>query len=271
MMRGRYVTERVLANVERRLSGRDRAIVDTLDSLRVATTRQLRTLHFTDLTQASSARQAPKALARLARLGLLTSLPRQVGGTRAGSASTIWALDRSGQRLASAAGPAGGIRPRRPWVPSLPFVAHRLAVSQLFVDLTVATRAGGGELLGFEAEPLSWRRYAAPHGGWSYVKPDATVRLAVGEYERGYFIEVDRATEARLTIVRKCTAYRRYWETGRAQDRYGYFPQVAFVVPTDARKELVVDVLAQQPEEAWPLFRVVLADEAPVALIGGTR
>ncbi len=269
MKRGNYITAPTLHRIQRRLSDRDRAIVETLDSLRVATTAQLRRLHFADLTEASAARQAPKTLRRLAGYGVLTVLPRTVGGARAGSAATVWALDRAGQRLASEAGPAGGERTRRPWVPSLPFVAHRLAVSELYIDLAEAAREGACELLSFEAEPLSWRRFAAPLGGIGHLKPDAAVRVGVGEFEHGAFVEIDRSTEARTTIVRKCTAYRRYWEAGREQARFGYFPRVVFAVPSEVRKELVVGVFGAQPEEAWPLFQVVLATELPAALLGG--
>lgn len=174
----------------------------------------------------------------------------------------------AGQRLASEAGPAGGVRTRRPWVPSLPFVAHRLGVSELYVSLTEAARASACEVLGFEAEPQSWRRFTGPHGAAAYVKPDAAVRLAVGEFERGAFVEIDRATEARPTLTRKCTTYRRYWEAGREQARFGYFPRVVFAVPTEARKAAVADVFAAQPEEAWELFRVVLARDLTGALLG---
>lgn len=270
MKRERYVTERAVAQVARRLTERDRGVIETLDLLRVATTAQLRRLHFDDLTEASAARQAPRTLARLQEAGVLTALRERVGGVRAGSSATVWSLDRAGQRLASEAGPAGGLRLRRPWTPGLPFVAHRLAVSGLFVDLTDAARAGACELLTFEAEPMSWRRFTAPHGGPAYVKPDATVRVGLGDFERGFFIEVDRDTQARTTIARKCIAYRRYWEAGREQSRFGYFPRVVFAVPSEARKSALVEVFAAQPEEAWPLFQVVLADDLVASLIGGT-
>jgi hypothetical protein len=269
MKRRRYFTAEALQQLERKLSPRDHAIIDSLDQLRVATTVQLRSLHFTDLTAASAARQAPRTLARLARSGVLVPLPRQVGGVRSGSAATIWALDVAGQRLASQAGPAGGSRLRRPWTPSLPFVAHRLAVSQLYVDLTEAAHAGRCELLTFEAEPLSWRRFTAPHGGTAYIKPDAAVRLGTDDFERGYFIEIDRATEARTTIERKCRSFRQYWEVGREQARLGFFPRVVISVPNDARKASLVEVAAAQPGESLPLFRIVLQSDLIGALIEG--
>lgn len=269
-MKRSYVSASRVARVEQKLSDRDRAIIETLDSLRVATTAQLKRLHFADLTPGSAARQAPKTLAKLARYGALTVLPRRIGGTRAGSAATVWALDVAGQRVASAIGPAGGTRLRRPWTPGLPFLAHRLAVCELYVELVEAERQGAVDLLSFEAEPLSWRRFAAPHGGSAYLKPDASVRLGIGQYERGFFVEIDRSTEALTTIARKCLAYRQYWQAGREQERFGYFPRVVFAVLTEERKAALVNVFSRQPEEAWALFQVVLADELVPMLRGGT-
>jgi hypothetical protein len=266
IVRAPYVTQTKLAELERRLSERDRSLIETLDRLRVATTVQLRRLHFADLSEASAARQAPKALGRLASLRILTQLPRQVGGVRAGSGAAIWSLDVPGQRLASACGPAGGQTLRKPWAPSLAFLAHRLEVSDCYVSLVEATRAGRCKLLDFEAEPLSWRRYAAPLGGWAQLKPDAFCRLAIGDFERGAFVEIDRATEAPSTIKRKVRGYRHYWQTGREQERRGYFPQVVFAVPSEARKEVLVGLFGREPEESWPLYRVVLADHLTDAL-----
>ncbi len=267
-MRGRYVTAERLSRLERSLSDRDRAVISTLDRLRVASTGQLRRLHFAGLSEGSAARQAPRTLRRLEALRLVCCLERRLGGMRAGSAAAVWALDAAGQRIASACGPAGGRRTRRPWTPGLHFLAHRLAISECAVNLTEAARAGRCELLDFDAEPLCWRRYAGPYGGAASLKPDAFIRVAVGEYERGAFLEVDRSTEASSTISRKLAAYRRYWQSGREQARRGYYPKVVFSVPGERRKEALVELAAGQPAEAWPLFRVVLEHDLTAALLG---
>jgi hypothetical protein len=263
-----YLTAKRLALLERTLTPRDRAIIESLDRLRVATTEQLKRLHFADLTERSAARQAPKALNRLAERNLVTKLERQLGGVRSGSRAAVWSLDVAGQRLAAACGPAGGRLTRRPWTPSLAFLAHRLAVSECFVSLTERCRAGDARLLEFDTEPLSWRRYASPYGGTSTLKPDAFCRIAVGDFERGTFVEIDRATESPSTITAKLRAYRQYWETGREQERRGYFPRVTFAVPNEDRKAVLVDLFAAQPEESRPLWQVVIADELTDALIG---
>jgi hypothetical protein len=258
-----------LAALERSLTPQERDIIGTLDRLRVATTKQLRRIHFADHTNASAARQAPALLASLAERRIVTKLERQVGGIRAGSRAAVWSLDLAGQRLASACGPAGGPT-RRPWTPSLAFLAHRLAVSECFVNLTERCRTDSLDLLDFDAEPLCWRRYASPFGGTHSLKPDAYVRLGIGDVERGAFIEIDRATEGRSALTRKFRAYRQYWETGREQARRGYFPRVVFAVPDEERKGLLIDRCAEQPEESWPLWQVVLADDLTGCLIEGS-
>jgi hypothetical protein len=268
MRRQPYVTAKRLAALERTLGPRERAVIDTLDRLRVATTEQLRRLHFADLTPRSAARQAPKTLARLAEQRITCKLGRQLGGARAGSRAAVWSLDTAGQRLASVCGPAGGRALRRPWTPGLAFLAHRLAVSECFVSLAERCQSGGCELLDFEAEPLAWRRYASPYGGASVVKPDAFVRLMAGDFERGAFVEVDRATESRSTLASKLRAYRTFWESGREQSRRGYFPRVVFAVPDEERKEVLVDLFGAQPEGTWPLWQVVLAGDLATALTG---
>lgn len=245
-MTRRYATRKRIAHLEETLTPRERAIIDTLDRLRVATTEQLRRIHFSDLTTHSAARQAPALLGSLAARQVVVKLERQVGGVRAGSRAAVWSLDTAGQRLASSCGPAGGFHRRRPWTPSLSFLAHRLAVSEVFASLAERKQAGAVEMLDFDAEPLSWRRFTSAHGAAAYLKPDAFVRLAV-----------------------KLRAYRQYWETGREQERRGYFPKVVFAVPSEERKAVLVDLFAGQPTETWPLWQVVLAGDLIDVLIGG--
>jgi len=266
----RYATKKRIAHLERTLLPRERAIIDTLDRVRVATTEQLRRIHFGDLTPRSAARQAPALLGSLAARQVVVKLERQIGGVRSGSRAAVWSLDAIGQRLASSCGPAGGVHRRRPWSVSVSFLAHRLAVSEVFTRLTERERAGAVELLDFDAEPLSWRRFISAHGGTAYLKPDAFTRLGVGEVERAAFVEIDRDTESRGTLGVKLRAYRQYWETGREQERRGYFPRVVFAVPSEERKAVLVDLFADQPEETWPLWQVVLAGDLVDVLFGGT-
>lgn len=263
------ITEARVAQLQELLAPRDLAVVETLDNVRLAAATQLERLHFTDGTELANARQCRRALARLTSLRVLSRLHRPIGGVRAGSAGYVYTLDVAGQRLASASGPAGGIRIRRPWTPSTPFVRHTLAVTELYVRLREAESAEPLEVLDFWAEPLCWRRFTGIGGARVVLKPDAFVRLGVGQYEQASFVEVDRATQSGPTIARKLTVYRRYWQTGREQERFGVFPKVVFLVPSEARKEALVEVCAAQPSEAWPLFQVARFEGALAAMTGG--
>jgi hypothetical protein len=133
----------------------------------------------------------------------------------------------------------------------------------------LAERAGTFERMTFTAEPACWRTFFGPGGGRLTLKPDAYVRLQLGRYEDHWFVEVDRSTESRSTLARKADSYRAYWQSGTEQARTGVFPRVIFLVPDDARREVITEVLSRQPAEVWPLFVVARADEAATRLAQG--
>lgn len=251
------------------LPARDLALVETLDRLRVATPSQLQRLHFTDGTKAANARQTWRRLRALTEARVLTVLERRIGGGPGGSSQAVLALDTAGQRLASACGPAGGRRLRRPWTPGSRFLAHAVAVTELYVELRECERAGQGQLLDFYAEPSCWRRFAGVGGATVWLKPDAFVRWGEGELEHLSFVEVDRATASAPTVARKLDTYRRYWQTGREQKRFGAFPRVVLLTPGEARRATLADAVSRQPSEARPLYRVELYEDAVRLLTGG--
>jgi hypothetical protein len=252
------------------LTARDLSIVATLDRVRVASVKQLERIHFAGGRPQANARQVRHRLAHLTNARVVIRLERRVGGVRAGSAGTVYGLDVAGQRLASACGPAGGIRVRRPWTPGAPFVAHQLGITELYVRLVEASRTGGPDLLDFDAEPACWRAFAGLGGARTLLKPDAFVRLGVGAFEDSYFVEVDRATHSGPSVARKLTLYRRYWQTGREQERrHGVFPKVLVLVPSEARRAALVRVAATLPAESWPLFQIAHYEEALAIFAGG--
>lgn len=259
-----YVTSARLVELEHQLADRDQAIIDTLDRVRLATGAQLRRLHLGEGIQNSTIRRTQQTLARLVDLRVLARLDRHVGGVRAGSSGFVYALDVAGQRLASACGPAGGRRLRRPWTPGLAFVAHQLEVTELYVRLVEAERGRFLELLDFDAEPLCWRTFTGLGGGRVVLKPDAFLRVGLGEFEDRYFIEVDRGTQSGPAITRKLTVYRRYFAAGREQDRWDVFPKVLLLAPHDARAALLEVLVADHstPE----LFAVARFDDALAVL-----
>lgn len=264
------VTEAYVAELAVELNPRELALVQTLDRLRLASVKQLERLHFAGGTPQANARQARRTLAGLSQRRVVVRLERQVGGVRAGSRGSVYALDVAGQRLASACGPAGGVRIRRPWTPGSAFVAHQLAVSELYVRLTELSRAGRLEVLDFDAEPACWRTFTGLGGARTVLKPDAFVRLGLGHFEDSYFVEVDRATHSGQSVARKLTLYRRYWQTGREQSRRGgVFPKVLVLAPSQTRRAALVGLAADQPAESWPLFQIVSYDDALAVFSGG--
>ncbi|MFL5900132.1 MAG: replication-relaxation family protein [Solirubrobacterales bacterium] len=249
-MTRRRVTAAHVARLAETLSARELAVVATLDRVRVATAGQLRRLHFTAGTERANARQAQRRLRVLVERRVLAELDRQIGGTGGGSAQAIYALDVAGQRLGEMLGPAGGRRLRRPWTPGLPFLAHTLDVTELYVRLR-EWEHGGGELLAFDAEPACWRRFSGLGGARTWLKPDAFVRTAAGDFEHVSFVEVDRDTASLPGIARRLGVYARYLQTDASREtrRYGVFPRLVLLAPDAPRRDALADVVAAGPSE----------------------
>lgn len=262
------VTNAYVERLAAELPERDLALVETLDRFRVATPSQLRRLHFTSGTKAANARQVWRRLRALRDLRVVTVLERRIGGGRRGSSEAVLALDTAGQKLGAICGPAGGRRLRRPWTPGNQFLAHAVAVTEMYVVLCERTRAGGGEVLAFDAEPLCWRRFTGVGGATVWLKPDAFVRFGAGEYEHLSFVEVDRATASAPTVARKLDIYRRYWQTGREQDRFGAFGRVLLLAPHEKRRAVLAKAVKRQPTDAQRLFRTGLHEDAADLLTG---
>lgn len=264
-MTRRYLSARRLAILEQRLTDRDRAILTTLRRVRLATGHQLERLHFTD----TSVRQRRRVLAALTEQGLIARLPRIVGGVRAGSSGYLFTLDVAGQRLTDQSGPARGHRVQRPWTPGVPFIAHTLLVTELYVRLVEAERTGAVKLRGFDTEPACWRTFSGRGGGRATLKPDAYLELELGDDADYWFVEVDRGTESPGTLARKAETYRAYWSSGREQARSGVFPRVLFLVPDVQRYDVVIEALGRQPADSWGLYQVAIFDKAMDALLAG--
>jgi hypothetical protein len=228
---------------------------------------QLRELFWPQGSPETRARLARRGLARLAKLELLSPLARRVGGVRAGSAGLSFALGPAGQRLLTAGSPAR--RVRRPSTPGERHLAHTLAVVQLYVDLTVRQRTEQAELLAFDPEPDCWCSYPGPYGAPQALKPDAYLKLGIGEYIFSWFIEQDMATEAPVTIAGKARRYLDCWRTGTLQSERGVFPRTAWVAPDTARAEVIVEALGRLPSHARKLFIVTTAAEAAALLTSG--
>jgi hypothetical protein len=263
------ITAARVAELARQLTERERLVIGTLTRLRMVTSRDVQRLHFTEFTPLSNARSARRTLNQLHAVGVLDRLDRRVGGRGGGSDSEIWTLGLMGQHLVGRVGPAGGAGVRRPWTPAAAFLAHRLSISRLFVELVEAGRQGLGTLESFSAEPDCWRRYTGPGGQIVTLKPDASVITFRDDFELAWILEVDLGTETRSVLERKCQAVIDYYRSGREQARSGVFPWVAFSVPDERRRQAVCSVVERLPVSERAIFHVVLASETAAFLMRG--
>ncbi len=252
----------------RKLSDRDQSILSTISELKLMRADQVERLLFTDLAAGESAsRHCRRTLVKLCELRVLARLERRIGGVRAGSSGHIYTLAPAGRR--AVAHWNGEERPSNRGVhePGLPFVEHTLQISELRVRLHEAEREGALEVLGFEAEPRSWRSYVAASGAAATLKPDAYVRLGVGEWEERCFVEIDLATEGRGALARKLRAYSDYYRAGREQAADGVFPRVVWLTTTSKRVQLIRALADEQTPELFTIG--LLADPIPALVVEG--
>jgi len=259
-----YASARGVAQTRNRLSERDLSIIRQVAELRLMSARQIQAVHFPDAehdNEQAATRARQRVLERLTRERLLIRLERRIGGVRAGSAGLVLALGPIGQRVLATSGPR-----RRSYEPTLRFVDHTLAIAQLVVDLTVASRRGLLDVLDVQAEPRCWREFSGPSGR-RLLRPDAFVALGSGEYELRWFIEVDRDTESLPVIVRKCRLYADYYQSGKEQAAHGgVFPRVCWVVPDELRAERLRAAIARDRQLPEGLFMVTASEQAMATL-----
>ena len=238
------------------LSARDCAILYDLYRVRLLTGRQVERLHFAELASSNvrgSARR--RSLGRLVALGLVTTLPRRVGGARAGSAGLVYSLDARAHRLwplwLDEDVTGSDRRIRRPWVIGWPFVQHTLDVAEVYVRLRERERAGGMQLISFAAEPASWHPSSV-----GVLKPDAYAAWLADGWEQHRWIEVDRATESLPTMRRKLLAYVDAANSGDVGPA-GVLPKVTVTAPTSGRQQALDEVIAGLPSPGGQLTEVV--------------
>jgi len=227
------------------LTPRDLAILDTAAAHRFVLARHVRALHFGgNATELAATRATARTLKRLVDLEVLSRIDRHIGGVRAGSSGYVYAVGRRGRLIY--ARQTGQALPRLAATPSLTFLAHTLAVADLHARLAEVARSGAVRLIQFTPEPECWRSHLNQFGVATRLKPDAYAETATvtaegeGQYEDLWFIEVDRGTEASSTLAAKAKAYQSYYNTGQEQAAQGAFPLVAWIVPDEARAELVL-------------------------------
>lgn len=262
------VTDASARRVAAQLTDVDRRVLETISTVRIASGAQLHALHWADSD--TGRRMARHHLAKLTELRVLARLDRRIGGVRAGSAGFTYTLDTIGLRLVddgTASITAGRTdkdtttskRIRRPSTPGDRYLDHALAITDCYVALKHLEHTTDFELLGFQSEPRSWRQFAGPDARPQTIKPDAFALLADATWEHRWFLEIDRATEHRPTILRKATEYITYWQTGTEQRVHDLFPRVLWVTPSDRRTEDIRFWLTTLDPATHHLFQVCSA------------
>ena len=183
----------------------------------------------------------------------MVPVERRVGMARGGSERLCYALDSAALQLlrlrANAEGQERSVR--RPRVPGERFVAHTLAISELYVSLIERSQLGRFAIADFRTEPASWEKDGL--GGW--LKPDAFVQLRLGETHDYWWIEVDLATESLPTVRRKLLAYLDFVQRGQLGPD-GVVPRVLIGVPNELRRLAVQRVVDDLPPPADAIFLV---------------
>lgn len=248
------------------LSPRDRLILTLIGDHKFVTTRQLQDLAFTQhASELSAARTTRRVLGRLHREGLLTSLPRRVGGMFGGAENPIWHLTPTGYRLVHlAAGHTDGGAPLRIREPSKRIIEHCLAVAnaRIAVERT-AREAGDVVVASVITEPATWRRYTGPMGTTELLKPDLELvtQTTDGQFEDRWFLEIDLDTEHPPVVVRQCQQYEDYRRTSNEQERHAVFPLVVWVVPDEIRADKLRRAIHAARGLDPELFVVITQDE----------
>lgn len=246
-----------------RLSARDFSIVQTLDRVRLASALQLERLHFDELAGRSRAIVRSKVLKRLVDFRVITSLDRRIGFAQRGSSELRYGLDSAGQRLVQlqAHRELGERRVRRPRLPGERFVAHMLAVTELYVALVEADRLAKLTLVEYQVESAAYWRDGL--GGW--IKPDAFVKVKHGSVVDYWWYEADRATESLPTLHAKLVAYLDFVRRGQLGPD-GVMPRVLIGVPTSRWQGAIEDLVHDLPAPADVMFVVSLMEDAAAVL-----
>lgn len=192
-----------ILQVQSRLTGRDRTIIDWLDRHGVLTTAQLTAALFTSPTTASH------RLAKLRAIGVVDRFHRPLPA--GGFGPWHWVIGALGARIAAAGRnttpptPAA-VRARHDRLTDSATLAHLLGTNQFFIDLHVYTRQHPHtRLVRWWSEHETVQRYQGR------VHPDGHALWRDGDGDHavviGLFLEYDRGTEQLRRLVAKVDAY----------------------------------------------------------------
>lgn len=241
---------RKLEDLAANLPSRDLDVLRDIEARRYVTSGQVQRLRF---GSASAQRIANRVLNRLKYHGLVTALPRRIGGVRGGSGDIVWALTPAGFRLLHL---DDVNQPRRKWfAPSRRFEEHTIAIAELDVQLR---GIAGVTVTAAQFEPACWRDYGNGHK----LKPDLYAVTESGEYQDCWLFEVDSGVEMPSQVMKKCMEYQDYYHSGMEQRATGIFPRVVWLVPDSKRKETIQRYIRENPAlRQKGLFLVIVPEE----------
>jgi hypothetical protein len=266
------IAKRRLAELDGALSGRDKAILRSLDICRYLSTGQIRRLHYAESKNAATGlRSTNFGTAKLRSYGLIEVLDRRVGGARAGSKSYVWTITEAGINLLNFCNK--DCEPeKRNFTPSPNFMKHTLEVSEVYVQLMEVCRKHGMELVKTEMEPECWRPHKGEDGKPATMKPDLFAITGKGKYEDCWFFEVDMNTESPSVVLEKCRRYAHYCKCGHEQKKHTVFPVVVWIAYSINRK-IKLRQYIDECRDLWPkhIFLVIMPDEFEMLIHDGAE
>jgi hypothetical protein len=208
---------------------RDHQVLLLLLEHKILTTHQITSLCFRSL------RRCQHRMREMKDLGLISSF--SVGrGFGEGRAPACWYLTKPG--LVEIADAKDVRTSDLPWVPDSSYrtskmIAHRLGVNAFFCALAEASRALQGHCLA-TWRPEHWVRVKSVE-----IKPDGFGRYLHPQSACEFYLEYDRATEARGALTRKLEGYLKLAAGWTREQELTGFPNLLVLVPEEEREEQV--------------------------------
>lgn len=216
-----------------RLNTRDHQIIAFVARFGQVTKHHVRAAVF-DANASST--PCDRAMKRLVDQKLLARVEiRTVGGANGGSGQHVYQVGSAGWRLAETEGSF--------WL-SRSVKYHSLAIADVYVDVSKNLK-----LVRWESEPDT-------HVKINYVPllPDLYLELDLGHLTRRCWVEVDLGTERPKQLREKMDRYHHAWSG--ASEKWNPWPLVVWVVPDEKRKRELLSLIALEPKESQPMYRV---------------
>ncbi|ALS01311.1 hypothetical protein ATZ33_08000 [Enterococcus silesiacus] len=238
-------------------------IVQTINQVKFITANQLQRLYFTKTdNRVTNLRRCNRKLRRLKNFGLIADLPRQVGGRKSGSNSTIWAVSSAGYQLLRLDDMTLNATRKRLYEPNILFLEHTLAITETYTRLHEMNQKSKIHDLQVSFEPQCWRSYMKKDGVATFLKPDLFARFAVDdETEDFVYYELDQATQAPSRVVRKCKQFLAYYKSGIEMRVNGVLPWVVWITPSKKRREQLTRYIHEAIPNAERIFRIITMEE----------